>query len=235
MALYNVKQDMRLLDDSFSIIWVSHARGILVLRINFFFLHYSIFIGCETNVSCIHLFTPIINLTLKIYYFLEVDNFNLEKKINCDQQRESAGRRPYEGDWPPPLPPLPTHPPDHTIPPLPTHPPGFGITEADADDSATSTSTKYPVSSTLLTTRPSKPPMLVTIPTTVRPISYPGSISACGAKNGDQDSQRIVGGTTTQPGEWPWIVGLFNAGRHLCGGSLIDDIHILTAAHCVAQ
>lgn len=155
-----------------------------------------------------------------------------------DEKLKGNDRSPVEGSWPPPLP---THPPHHTIPPLPTHPPGFGVTQPDTKPTAgrptrpqTTWPTKYPSSSALIT-RPSKPSSIVTIPTTQRPVSYPGSSSACGAKNGDQDAGRIVGGNTTQMGEWPWIAGLFNAGRHLCGGSLIDDRHILTAAHCVAQ
>ncbi|XP_014238744.2 proclotting enzyme-like [Trichogramma pretiosum] len=143
-----------------------------------------------------------------------------------DQLVNRGGRYPIEGSWPPPLP---THPPYHTIPPLPTHPPGFGTRPP------TTWPTKYPPSSSLVS-RPTVP--IVTIPTTPGPVQQfpPSSLGgSCGAKNGDQDSGKIVGGTTTQPGEWPWIAGLFNAGRHICGGSLIDDRHILTAAHCVAQ
>ncbi|XP_050541929.1 chymotrypsinogen 2-like [Daktulosphaira vitifoliae] len=59
----------------------------------------------------------------------------------------------------------------------------------------------------------------------------------CGLKHilgDDQDQERIVGGQNADPGEWPWIAAIFNSGRHFCGGSLIDDSHILTAAHCVA-
>lgn len=33
----------------------------------------------------------------------------------------------------------------------------------------------------------------------------------------------------------PWVVALFNGGRQFCGGSLLNSIHILTAAHCIAQ
>ncbi|XP_017786819.1 PREDICTED: trypsin-3-like, partial [Nicrophorus vespilloides] len=45
--------------------------------------------------------------------------------------------------------------------------------------------------------------------------------------------QRIVNGTQAQPGEIPYIVSLSFYGSHLCGASILDSTHILTAAHCV--
>lgn len=73
--------------------------------------------------------------------------------------------------------------------------------------------------------------------TTTSKSPTPGNnnLSQCGAKNGNQDQERIVGGKNADPGEWPWMVALFNAGRQFCGGSLIDEQHILTAAHCVVK
>uniref|UniRef100_A0A8C3VJN7 Transmembrane serine protease 3 n=1 Tax=Catharus ustulatus TaxID=91951 RepID=A0A8C3VJN7_CATUS len=44
---------------------------------------------------------------------------------------------------------------------------------------------------------------------------------------------RIVGGNASSPRQWPWQVSLQFQGHHLCGGSVITPLWILTAAHCV--
>merc|ERR1712178_659442 len=49
-------------------------------------------------------------------------------------------------------------------------------------------------------------------------------------------SNRIVGGVETQENEYPWQVALVSSrGKHpFCGGTLISNQHVLTAAHCTA-
>ena len=42
----------------------------------------------------------------------------------------------------------------------------------------------------------------------------------------------MVGGVEAVPHSWPWQVSLQVAGRHFCGGSLINSQWVVSAAHC---
>ncbi|XP_044584591.1 proclotting enzyme-like isoform X2 [Cotesia glomerata] len=45
---------------------------------------------------------------------------------------------------------------------------------------------------------------------------------------------RVVGGQPANPKEWPWMVALIRRDSdQYCGGVLITDRHVLTAAHCL--
>ena len=47
-------------------------------------------------------------------------------------------------------------------------------------------------------------------------------------------TDKIVGGRPADPREWPWMVAVLRDGTdRFCGGVLITDQHVLTAAHCV--
>ncbi|KAF5883222.1 coagulation factor IX-like, partial [Clarias magur] len=48
--------------------------------------------------------------------------------------------------------------------------------------------------------------------------------------------QRIVGGLQTIPGEIPWQVALVNRKQLVfCGGSLLNEMWVITAAHCLME
>jgi hypothetical protein len=56
---------------------------------------------------------------------------------------------------------------------------------------------------------------------------------------------KIINGVETRPNNWPWVVsigvryrgptGLWQNRTHICGGTLIEPSHVLTAGHCLEQ
>ncbi|XP_044278200.1 serine protease hepsin [Varanus komodoensis] len=55
----------------------------------------------------------------------------------------------------------------------------------------------------------------------------------CGRRKLSVD--RIVGGQDASLGKWPWQVSLRYDGTHLCGGSVISNEWVITAAHCFPE
>lgn len=65
----------------------------------------------------------------------------------------------------------------------------------------------------------------------------------CGISSNAPDSSRIVGGEEARPHSWPWQVSLWcryvdveeqrRSEGHRCGGTIISNKWIVTAAHCV--
>ncbi|KAK3108393.1 hypothetical protein FSP39_007025 [Pinctada imbricata] len=57
--------------------------------------------------------------------------------------------------------------------------------------------------------------------------------AGCGAQRVSPAVSYIVGGTEATPNSWPWMASLEYNGYHVCGGSLISNKYVITAAHCV--
>lgn len=77
-------------------------------------------------------------------------------------------------------------------------------------------------------------PPLTTVPTTIRPAitTTPAECTSCtcGIAN---TVKRIVGGYETQVNQYPWMAMMMFRGHFYCGGSLISDRYVVSAAHCL--
>merc|ERR1711979_26863 len=61
------------------------------------------------------------------------------------------------------------------------------------------------------------------------------SDGSCGVVKHSRDGWRIVGGFEAKKGQFPWQVQVQNGGSHWCGGALIDEEWVVSAAHCFYQ
>lgn len=56
----------------------------------------------------------------------------------------------------------------------------------------------------------------------------------CGENDVQISMSRIVGGEDAVPHSWPMIISFRNEqGQHTCGGAILDELHVVTAAHCL--
>ncbi|XP_037070708.1 chymotrypsin-2-like, partial [Pollicipes pollicipes] len=71
-----------------------------------------------------------------------------------------------------------------------------------------------------------------TTTTTTTTTVAPAGGTCCGVAS----PARVVGGAEATPGQYPWQAGLVSVGatRTFCGGSVINNRYVLTAAHCTA-
>jgi len=60
-----------------------------------------------------------------------------------------------------------------------------------------------------------------------------GTTCKCGWSN--RQSQRVIGGAAAKPNEFSFMVSLRHKGSHTCGGSIVTNTYVLTAAHCTAK
>ncbi|XP_050396697.1 trypsin [Patella vulgata] len=101
----------------------------------------------------------------------------------------------------------------------------------------------YPLPALTTTTTPTTTTITTTPTTTTITTTTPAPVKACGISTKNPASKyadfantlrqfRIVGGANAEVCEYPWMVRL-QMGNNLCGGTIIDETHVMTAGHCV--
>lgn len=120
----------------------------------------------------------------------------------------------------------------------------FSSLQPTPNTSPTSTTQLASNSPVVFSTIPSSTSTQTTFPSTSVPLTTVGSSGAlptydtdkCGVSSAVRS--RIVGGTNAPRGGYPWLAALgyqTPAVRFLCGGSLITQRHVVSAAHCVVD
>ncbi|XP_011629810.1 uncharacterized protein LOC105422211 [Pogonomyrmex barbatus] len=54
----------------------------------------------------------------------------------------------------------------------------------------------------------------------------------CGIRTQVASTARIVGGASSSVGNWPWQIALYREGNYQCGGALVHERWVISAAHC---
>jgi len=112
---------------------------------------------------------------------------------------------------------------------------GFRCQVIAESDNTTLVSTEQPQTTTTLVTEvPTTVVNGTEAPANTTTVAPPTSSCQCGIPN---RSNRIVGGVETEVNEYPWQVGLVSrfGKQPWCGGTLISNKHVLTAAHCTVN
>lgn len=50
-----------------------------------------------------------------------------------------------------------------------------------------------------------------------------------------RQTAKVVGGSESEPGSWPWLVAIYQDGIFHCGGVILNERWVMTAAHCVEK
>lgn len=50
----------------------------------------------------------------------------------------------------------------------------------------------------------------------------------------NRSQARVVGGHMSQPKAWPFLITIYKDGQFHCGGVILNEVYVLTAAHCMA-
>jgi len=114
---------------------------------------------------------------------------------------------------------------------------GFDFTLCCEDQNQPPITTPRPTTPRPTTQQPTTPQPTTQQPTTQRPTTAAPQLDNCGTNA----NNRIVGGTESRQGDWPWAVVLgtkntfSNRFSVQCGGTLLDQTTVLTAAHCFDQ